>query len=86
MSPDVEDGILAAIDGPPNQAKPGPPCSIGAVLARLGPNDAAKLRGWLDSASGWTNRSLGDLMRQIGYPVSYQQVGHHRRKECKCQS
>lgn len=69
----------------PGRARPGIPCSVGALLESLPPDEAAGLRDILDAPwRVWPHVKVEEAIREEGHQVGDQQVGRHRRGRCGC--
>lgn len=65
-------------------SRSGPACSVGALLADLADADAADLSAALADPT-IPARPLLEAIQARGWPLeSWQQIGRHRRHECKC--
>lgn len=61
----------------------GYPCSIGALRQELPSDEAAALDRMLYEL-GWSARQVHEALTAEGYRVSWQQIGTHRRGQCRC--
>lgn len=69
----------------PNTSYPRTPCSVGALLADLEPNEAQALKKMLDAPwRVWPHLAIETAIREEGHAVGNQQVGKHRRGQCSC--
>lgn len=61
----------------------GPPCSVGAALAAMTPDERALFERAIVSLQV-RKSDLARTLRASGYPVSGWSLRHHSRLECKC--
>lgn len=64
----------------------GTPCSMGVAIGGLDAESAADVerRLWGTPDERWPDTKVSETLRVMGVRVSYQQVGHHRRRACRC--
>lgn len=58
-------------------------CSVGVLLTDLPEPDRDTLAAWLDDVS-MTQTGIWKALKAEGYDCSQQQIGRHRRRECRC--
>lgn len=64
------------------QARKGPPCRMGVVLAALTPDDRTALQDALDG-DGLTS-NIGAALRRHGHDIGDHTINRHRRGICLC--
>ena len=75
--------LLDALASEPRRST-GRPCSFGAWIATLTPEEAAAVRSAVGKLS---DRDLAERLADNGYLVSHSTIGVHRRNECvSCRS
>jgi len=67
----------------PERRMTGSPCSVGALLRALPPEESTALRQMLDD-SQWSGAAIYDAVSGEGYDVGRQTINRHRRRECRC--
>jgi hypothetical protein len=66
------------------QRKPtGIPCSVGALLDRLPPDEAAALEQMMGPL-GWSGSRIYEALVAEGHEVGRQTIGRHRSRACRC--
>lgn len=72
--------------GPPRTIK-GPPCSVGALLDRLDPDERAGLEKMLRpkiGTRGWDSEQIHEaILESHGEDIAGQTIARHRRGGCK---
>lgn len=63
--------------------EPGIACSVGALLDRLPPDEAAALDKMMHEL-GWSANAIYDAVTAEGYEVGRQTIGRHRSRSCRC--
>ncbi len=61
----------------------GLPCSVGAVLDKLPPDEAAALEQMLGPL-GWSATRIYEALAAEGHEVGRQTIGRHRSRACRC--
>jgi hypothetical protein len=66
--------------------KPGPKCSVGKLLKKLPPEDAAALEAVIARIDGdeVTAAAVSRVLAANGHKVSDYMLGHHRKGYCSC--
>jgi hypothetical protein len=62
---------------------PGQPCSVGALLDRLPPDEKAALHAMMGEL-GWSQQRIYAALEAEGHEVGRQTIGRHRSKACRC--
>ena len=70
--------------------RPGPGCAVPGTLAQLSESERAAVSSGLDIAFHKTDRhvtyrSISRFLRSLGYDISDQTLGRHRRGDCTCE-
>lgn len=82
--------MSALASATPQTRHRGLPCSVGvalAVLRQTDPESADDFTAWLNGTgplAGEPDSAMWSRLQAIGHRVSLQQVGHHRRRSCRC--
>ena len=71
------------LNAPPPAGINGAPCSVGALYNSLHGEERAALYGMLWEL-GWSARRVHEAVTAEGHDVSWQQIGTHRRGQCRC--
>lgn len=74
---------MALADRNPKAKPPGKPCSVNALLTTMPGDDATALTTWLNDVTV-TESGIWQALASEGYTCSRQQIGRHRRRECRC--
>ena len=61
----------------------GLPCSIGALLDQLDPDERGALQKMLDSTA-WNATMIYDAVRDEGHQIGRQSINRHRGRKCRC--
>jgi hypothetical protein len=59
------------------------PCSVKVLLTEMPEHDRNTFAAWLDDVS-MTQGGIWKALKSEGYDCSQQQIGRHRRRECRC--
>lgn len=62
---------------------PGMPCSIGALIEKLPPDEAEALEQMLGPL-GWSQSRIYEALAAEGHEVGRQTIGRHRSRACRC--
>lgn len=71
------------IDAPPQAGVHGLPCSVGRLRAELPTDEQAALDRMLFDLN-WSARQVHEAVADEGHSVAWQQIGIHRRGQCRC--
>lgn len=74
---------MALADRDPSARPTGRPCSVAALLDSMPDDDAETLRGWLANVRA-SELGIWQELKAEGYTVGRQQIGLHRRGQCRC--
>lgn len=61
----------------------GLPCSVGALVDKLPPDEADALNDMLHTL-GWSASRIYEALAAEGYEVGRQTIGRHRSRACRC--
>ena len=61
----------------------GLPCSVGALLDRLPPDEADALEQMMGPL-GWSANRIYEALATEGHEVGRQTIGRHRSRSCRC--
>ena len=66
----------------PPKARHGMPCSVGALIDTLPPDEASALQQML--TSGWSQDAIYQAVTDEGHSVGRQTINRHRSQACRC--
>jgi hypothetical protein len=61
----------------------GLPCSVGALIDKLPPDEADALNDMMHTL-GWSAARIYEALAAEGYEVGRQTIGRHRSRSCRC--
>ena len=65
------------------QRRHGLPCSVGALLEKLPPDEADALDQMMNTL-GWSAARIYEALAVEGHEVGRQTIGRHRSRSCRC--